>query len=192
MKINEIIADIKAGGTRQEKCLTYIYQNNFTLVYGMLKKHVIGREEVMDAYAETVILFREHVKNGVFKGTAKYSTYLYSILNNKCIDIIRNKSTNKSRQREMEVGMDLLEEQVSENDNVIELLSLKVQRDRLDELMNTMAEKCREILMDWNDGYSMTEIAERNGLLNEHTARTKRYNCMQQLMELVKKEKIFQ
>ena len=192
MKINEIIADIKAGGIRQEKCLTYVYRNNFALVYGMLKKHVISREEVMDAYAETVILFRDHVKNGIFKGTAKYSTYLYSILNNKCIDIIRNKSTNKSRQREMEVGMDILENQTSENENVIELLSFKVQWDRLEKLMDTLAEKCREILMDWNDGYTMTEIADRNGLLNEHTARTKRYNCMQQLMELVKKEKIFQ
>ncbi len=192
MKINEIIADIKAGGIRQEKCLTYIYRNNFVLVYWMLKKHVISREEVMDAYAETVILFRDHVMNNVFKGTAKYSTYLYSILNNKCIDIIRNKSTNKSRQREMQISMELLEDQMSENENVIELLSFKVQWDRLEKLMDMLAEKCKEILMDWNDGYSMAEIADRNGLLNEHTARTKRYNCMQKLMELVKKEKIFQ
>jgi hypothetical protein len=41
--------------------------------------------------------------------------------------------------------------------------------------------------MDWNDGYSMDEIAERNTLLNANVARSKRYTCLQQLLALAGK-----
>lgn len=187
MKQKTIISAILAGGIEREKCLSYIYETNFSQVYSMINKHVLTKEEVLDAYSDSIILFRDQVIKGAFKGTARYSTYLYSILNNRCIDIIRNKSTNKSKQRENESGIDYLEEHANLGENIIDLLSRKVQWDLLDRLMDRLWENCKGILLDWNNGYSMAEIAERNGLLNEHTARTKRYNCLKQLMELVNK-----
>jgi hypothetical protein len=55
---------------------------------------------------------------------------------------------------------------------------------------NELSDVCREVLMDWSDGYSMDDIAERNGLKNAHTARSKRYNCFQQLMEILQRRNI--
>jgi hypothetical protein len=44
--------------------------------------------------------------------------------------------------------------------------------------------------MDWSDGFSMDEIAARNGLKNAHTARSKRYNCFKQLLAILQRKNI--
>ncbi len=181
-----IITAIRSGGSDREKCLTDIYTDNFSLVYSMLKKHSLSKEEVMNAYADSITLFSDHVMKGTYKGSAKYSTFLFSILNNKCIDIIREKTTHKSKQEKNYVRIDHIKDHTGTDDDIVEKLTARVQWELLNRLMDRLRGKCKKILLDWNDGYSMFEIASRNGLLNEHTARTARYKCFRQLMQMVK------
>ena len=74
-----------------------------------------------------------------------------------------------------------------------ELMQEDVQEDQnigISEFFVQLSEICREVLMDWSDGFSMEEVAARNGLRNAHTARSKRYNCFKQLMAILQMNNI--
>jgi RNA polymerase sigma factor (sigma-70 family) len=180
MNEHEIIQNILQGGTHMEKCLETFYKENARFVPVMKKKYGLTLEESVDAYADAIIDFKQQVRNQQFRQMSKCSTYLYSIFNNKCIDILRKKTTYT-------IINDLPENLKDQSPDIVQTLTMKVEKTYLDNLMDMLGSRCRDILMDWNDGYSMDEIAARNGLLNENVARSKRYTCMQQLLVLAGK-----
>lgn len=182
MNDNEIIQKLIQGGYHMEKCLEIFYKENIRLISVMEKKYGLSRDAAIDAYSDAIIDFKEQVRNHQFKHKSKCSTYLYSIFNNKCIDILRKKTTHT-------IINDLPENIKDQSPDIIQMLTLTVEKKYLDNLMAMLGSKCRELLMDWNDGYSMDEIAERNALLNANVARSKRYTCLQQLLALAGKSR---
>ena len=82
---------------------------------------------------------------------------------------------------------DLPENLKDQSPDIVQILTINVEKTQLDNLMAKLEPRCRDILMDWNDGYTMDEIAVRNSLLNAHVARSKRYTCLQQLLVLAGK-----
>lgn len=170
------------GGHSMEKCLETFYRENIRFVGVMAKKHQLDRESLMDAYSDSIIDFKEQIRKQKFQQKSKCSTYFYSIFNNKCIDILRKKTTN------------IITHEIPEHlkDTSPDIVNEMTSADRihyLEAIINQLGSRCREILMDWNDGYSMEEIARRNNLLNANVARSKRYSCLQQLMEIAGRHK---
>ncbi len=182
MNDNEIIQNILLGGSHMERCLEIFYKENTRFINVMEKKYGINRESAIDAYTDAIIDFKEQVRNRKFHHKSKCSTYLYSIFNNKCIDILRKKTTHT-------ITNDLPENIMDHSPDIVQMLTKTVEKAYLDNLMAMLGSRCREILMDWNDGYNMDEIALRNDLLNANVARSKRYTCLQQLLALAGKNK---
>jgi RNA polymerase sigma factor (sigma-70 family) len=180
MNDSEIIQNIIQGGSSMEKCLEVFYRENIRLISVMEKKYGITRDASIDAYTDAIIDFKEQVRKGQFLQKSKCSTYLFSIFNNKCIDILRKKTTHT-------IINDLPENLKDQSPDIVQMLTMTVEKTYLDNLMALLGSKCREILMDWNDGFSMDEIAKRNDLLNANVARSKRYTCLQQLLALAGK-----
>jgi RNA polymerase sigma factor (sigma-70 family) len=180
MNDNEIIQNIIQGGSHMEKSLEFFYRENIRFISVMEKKYGLSRESAIDAYTDAIIDFKEQVRNRQFQHKSKCSTYLFSIFNNKCIDILRKKTTHT-------VINDLPENLKDQSPDIVQMLTMTVEKTYLDRLMAMLGSRCREILMDWNDGYSMDEIAGRNSLLNANVARSKRYTCLQQLLALAGK-----
>jgi RNA polymerase sigma factor (sigma-70 family) len=165
MNDNEIIQEILRGGSHMEKCLESFYKENIRFIPVMGKKYGLPHEAAADAYTDAIIDFKEQVRNRQFRQKSKCSTYLYRIFNNKCIDILRKKTTYT-------LTNDLPENMKDQSPDIVQMLTMTVEKKYLDDLMALLGSKCREILMDWNDGYSMDEIAERNALLNANVARS--------------------
>lgn len=163
-----------------QRTIDWFYHEHFGLVYKLSSTHHIEKEQAMDAYSDSLTAFVDNIRNDKFRGESKCSTYFIRIFNNKCIDVIRKKTTNKATNQIISFE-DMKQEvmQPAENESL-----------DLTGFMNELSEICREVLMDWSDGFSMDEVAERNNLKNAHTARSKRYNCFQQLMEILKRKKI--
>jgi RNA polymerase sigma factor (sigma-70 family) len=182
MNDNEIIQNIIQGGYHMEKCLDFFYKENIRFISVMEKKYGLNRDSAIDAYTDALIDFKEQVRNNQFRHQSKCSTYLYSIFNHKCIDILRKKTTHT-------IINDLPENIKDQSPDIVQMLTMTVEKEYLDNLMALLGPRCREILMDWNDGYSMDEIADRNALLNANVARSKRYTCLQQLLALAGKSR---
>jgi RNA polymerase sigma factor (sigma-70 family) len=183
MNDSDIIHHIEEGGYLMERCLEAFYRDNIRFISMMSRKYELDREVLMDAYSDAVIDFKEQVRKHQFKRKSKCSTYFYSIFNNKCIDILRRKTTN--------IISNEIPEYLSDTDpDIIHQMTFAVQKQVLDKMISRLGSRCREILMDWNDGYSMEEIARRNHLLNANVARSKRYSCLQQLMVIAGKSSV--
>jgi RNA polymerase sigma factor (sigma-70 family) len=182
MTDEKLIEDILSGGSAMQLAAEWFYRENLKLVYKESASNRLGREDALDAYSDAVTALVENIRNRVFRGESKCSTYFIRIFSNKCIDIFRKKTTNKSKENTLsleEMKIEPAESIVNEEANI-----------NLSMYFDELSEVCREVLMDWSDGFSMDDIAERNGLKNAHTARSKRYNCFQQLVSILQKKNI--
>jgi hypothetical protein len=55
-------------------------------------------------------------------------------------------------------------------------------------MLNFLGEKCKKVLLLFGKGYSMREIADELGYVNEQTAKNVKGNCHRKLVELAKKD----
>jgi RNA polymerase sigma-70 factor (ECF subfamily) len=182
MTDKKVIDGIRAGGTSMQRAIDWFYKAHFGLVYNMSSTHHIDKELSIDAYSDAMTAFVDNIRDDKFRGESKCSTYFIRIFNNKCIDVIRKKTTNKAMMHTVSFE-DLSYDMVQIADN-------KEEKPDIMKFVNELSSVCLEVLMDWSDGFSMDEVAERNNLKNAHTARSKRYNCFQQLMEILRKRNI--
>jgi RNA polymerase sigma-70 factor (ECF subfamily) len=182
MTDQKFIEGILSGGNVMHKTAEWFYHENFNLVYKMIGSHRLVKEEALDAYSDAVTAFIENIREKKFRGDSKCRTYFIRIFNNKCIDIIRKKATNRLDKNTIsldDLGTELMYRTVDEDQSI-----------GYTDFFAQLSEICRELLMDWCDGYAMEEIAVRNGLKNAHTARSKRYNCFRQLMTILQHHKV--
>jgi RNA polymerase sigma factor (sigma-70 family) len=182
MTDQKFIDSIQTGGGVMQKAVEWFYRDNYGLVYKMVGAHKLDKEEGLDAYSDALTAFVENIRNDKFRGDSKCSTYFIRIFNNKCIDIIRKKTTNRVVRNTISLenmGSEPVQNDAEEDQNMDYSASFV-----------ELSGICREVLMDWSDGYTMEEIALRNGLRNAHTARSKRYNCFKQLMAILQRKSI--
>ncbi len=167
---------IRKGGSLMQKTIEWFYHEHFSLVYKKTAAHQLDKDQAIDAYADAVTALVENIRENRFRGESKCSTYFTGIFNNKCIDLIRKNATNKVKRSS--ISLEEFRGEIAQEEAGAE------PGPDLGIFFERLSEVCRNVLMDWSDGFSMEDIAGRNGLKNAHTARSKRYNCLQQLIEL--------
>ena len=177
-----LITQIKLGGQAREQAVQHLIQQHIGYISTLIRKLGVGTEEAQDAYTDSVITLMDHIEQDTFQGKSKLSTYLYRIFFNKCVDLARKKTTNKGLAKFTHE----IPNQPDRARDILHLLGVQEQVESLDKLMDRIGAKCKQILMDWGFwGYTMGEIAERNGLKHANSAKKQKYKCLQKLLELV-------
>lgn len=83
---NEIISKVLHGNQQAYAGLVHRYQNYvFTLAFRMLKNREDAEEVAQDVFVKAYRYLAD------FKGASKFTTWLYSIVNNTCISFLRKK-----------------------------------------------------------------------------------------------------
>ncbi|HMU45868.1 MAG TPA: RNA polymerase sigma factor [Chitinophagaceae bacterium] len=83
---NEIISKVLAGDHQAYEGLVNRYRNYvFTLTLRMIKSREDAEEVAQDVFIKAYKYLAD------FRGTAKFSTWLYTIVNNTCISFLRKK-----------------------------------------------------------------------------------------------------
>ncbi len=142
--------------TRNSTYFGMLYQRYSSKVYAkcisMLKDTARAEDATQDIFTK---IFLNLAK---FSGKSQFSTWLYSITYNYCIDIIRKDKKNKSIfSDEMERAPDVVEDLDDQ-----ELLQMRV--DRLKIVLDRIPEGDKAILlMKYTDDFSIMEIAETLG-----------------------------
>lgn len=67
------------------------------------------------------------------------------------------------------------------------LLVNQNKKEIIKEILSQLHKNCKEVLMYWANGYSMTEISEMMGYKSVGMARKKKYNCFKALMTILEK-----
>ncbi|MCB0529725.1 MAG: sigma-70 family RNA polymerase sigma factor [Saprospiraceae bacterium] len=175
-----MIAEIRAGGNRQEQAIKVLYEQHFHLArYSRQKYPALGQDDAVTAYNSAIIALRRQLLNGVFRGESSLTTYLNRIYSNKCVDLLRQKSSQRLE------SMETLPDRASDDD-VLQRLVQSDQLQRAVAYLQTLGEVCKQILLDseyW--GYSSDEIAQRIGFSGANSVNSKKYSCLQKLRQLM-------
>ncbi len=120
----------------------------FAKCISLLKERALAEDATQEIFMKILLNISK------FKGTAKFSTWLYSITYNYCIDYIRKQKKRRVVSDETSVADEMIEE-VSDK----ELLEIKIER--LEIIMERAEAKDRAILMmKYMDNMSIKEMAE--------------------------------
>lgn len=176
-----LTGEIRAGGSRQELAIKTLYEQCFHLArFGKSKYHQLDEDELLSAYNSAVIAVRNQILNGAFRGDSAIQTYLNRIFMNRCIDIIRAKSSNPVELVER------LPDNADESQDLLARWAAEEQVELVKQKMLLLGNACQQILMYAEYlGYSSVEIAEAIGFKNANSVNSKKYACLQKLRELL-------
>lgn len=169
MKDSVVLERISKG---DEKALDYLYRKYYKMMTNIILKNNGTEQEAKDIYQDALIVFWQKVISNQLVLTSKISTYLYSV----CLNLWRKELERKSRlSNEEKDEVEYLDQESKERSYII--------RSCIDQLGDT----CKKILMYYYfDDMSMQDIADKLGLANTETAKTKKYKCKKRLDSLIK------
>jgi RNA polymerase sigma factor (sigma-70 family) len=184
----EIIEQLRQSGIDQRKSEEQLFNRFAYFIREGMTKHALSEDESFNAYSDTLLAAIENIRNAHFEARASLKTYLYQIFHNKCVDLLRKRTTHKNSVHRPETISDKLMLLSDSARSIVQKLIDKADWNLLKERMSQLEEKCRQLLMFWGENYSDKEIAL---LLNYKTAdvvKTSRLRCLDRLRKLYKVE----
>lgn len=176
---------IQAGGQDQERAMHFLYRSYFPLYHQGRFKYKLSADEGFDAYSDAHLALRRFILQGRYRADSSLKTFFYRIFFNKCIDIVRSRSSKKMKEGEMPEGPD----PVHPAPDPVRAL---IQAERIQGLLKLMEElgsKCKDILLlSSYYGYAPDEIADKLGFKNAHTVSSKKFKCLQRLRKLIRQD----
>lgn len=184
----EIIEQLRLSGSDRRKSEEQLFNRFAYFIREGITKHALSEDESFDAYSDTILAALQNIKNAQFEARASLKTYLYQIFHNKCVDLLRKRTTNKnSVHRPDSISERLLLISDSAR-SIVQKLIDQADWKLLREKLNQLEEKCRQLLLYWGDNYSDREIASLLQYKTADVVKTSRLRCMERLRKLYKVE----
>lgn len=155
----ELLAKFKKGDQHAFELLVRKYK---TIVYNTIYS-IIGDAQEADDIAQEVFL-KVYTKAGSFKGKSSFSTWLYRITVNRCVDELRKKNKkiiSYETEFNEEEKLKLKDVLAGKEGDITEELRQKELQDIIQKAMNSLPEKYRIILtLKEMEGLSYIEISK--------------------------------
>lgn len=181
----EILAGLQGGVKERASWEKQFYQLYDYFIGQGCRKFRLSAEDSFSAYSDALLSAIRNIVTGKFDGSSTLKTYLFRIFSNKCIDLVRKNSINKSTvHRTMQVP-ELLAQLPDKAKSAIESLIHRNKMEALRANLQKLGEKCREILLLFEDGFSDRQIAEAMDYHNAAVVKTTRLRCIEKLRELM-------
>lgn len=182
----DIVAGLQAGGSARTSVENRLYEKYLHFIREGTRKHRLTQEDCTSAYDDAVLAVIEQVNTGRFLGQSKLETYLYQIFTNKCVDLIRKKTTNREQVHNAVSIDDSLLQIPDPARSVVQELISQHDTERLHQHLHSLGDKCRQMLLAWGEGYSDEEIAKQMNYNTSSVAKTSRLRCLEKLREAYK------
>ena len=147
------------------------------------RKYNINYDDSFSVYSDAVLAVIHNIIAGNFDGRSSLKTYLFQIYSNKCIDLLRKSTTNKQQVNRSSASFDLLEQLPDNAKTIVERLIDDQKRKALKEQLEQIGQKCKEILLLFEDGLTDKEIAGQLLYNSAAVAKTTRMRCLEKLKE---------
>lgn len=146
-----------------------------------IKSYNLTEQQSLDIYQEAVIICYENIIHGKIESlSSSMKTYLFAIGKNKCREYKRKRSSGENFQ--------VFDEEVFKTpspQNMYDEYYIDIVKKSISHLGN----KCKDILTKfYYYNFQIKEIAEELEYKNEASAKNAKYNCMEKLKALFKKE----
>lgn len=150
------------------------------------RKYSLSEDEALDAYSDTILVAIEKVSNSSFKAESSLKTYVFQIYHNKCVDLIRKKTTNKNSVHHTISISDQLIQIPDAAKPIIQQMMEKSNWELLKNMLNEIGGNCKQILLLFADGYSDKAIAIELSYKTADVVKTSRLRCVEKLRQLYK------
>jgi len=167
---------------RQEKIL---YQQYYYFIDEGSRKYNLNYDDSFSAYSDAVLSAIHNIVENRFDGRSSIKTYLYQIFSNKCIDLIRKNTTNKQQVHKTMPVADIISQLPDNAKNTIERLVTNELKANIKKQLEAIGQKCKELLLMFEDGLTDREIAELLSYSNAAVVKTTRLRCLDKLREKV-------
>ena len=186
----DIVAGLQADGSSRVSIENRFYEKYLYLIRTAMHKHRLDEADCTSAYDDAVLAVIDHISSGRFLGQSTLKTYLYQLFTNKCVDLIRKKTTNREQVNNGVSIDDALLQLPDPARTVVQHLIMQGDAEQLHRHLHTIGDKCRQMLLAWGGGYSDEEIAQQMSYNTSSVAKTSRLRCLEILREAYKlKEK---
>lgn len=160
---------------------TYIY-----FIKEGMRKYTLSEDEAFDAYSDAVLVAIQKVTNGSFEGLSSLKTFLYQIFHNKCVDLVRKKTTNKQSVHQTISISDMLLHLSDTAKSVVHRLVEQADFDLLKQKLHQLGDNCRQLLLLSAEGNSDKQIAGQMEYKTADVVKTSRLRCLEKLRRLYK------
>ena len=182
----DIIQGLLQEGTARRRTEDELFGRYSYYIQEGKHKYSLSEEEAFDAYADAVLSAIDEIVRGRFEGRSSIKTYLYKIFHNKCVDLVRKNTTNKSSVHHTVSVTEMLFQVSDESKSVIQRLIDKTDWAKLKQKLNELGENCQKMLLLWADGYADKEIAASLAYKTPDVVKTSRLRCLEKLKQLYK------
>ena len=176
-----ILQGIKAGGATRRNYEQKLYTLFFYLIREAEKKYGIQPEEAASVYSDTILAIIKNLVTEKFEGNSSLKTYCYQIFTNKCVDLLRKRTTNRGKMENTMPYDSLVYELPDKTRTIIQDLIAKDEKQQILEKLDEIGDKCKELLLMFEDGYNDKEIAEAMKYQSADVVKTTRLRCLGKL-----------
>lgn len=179
---SQIISDLLSGGSKARLAESTLFeQYQYIVREGMRKFPKLSHEEASSCYCDALLAMIDSIRKGSFEGAASIKTYLTRIFLNKCVDVSRKNTTNRSVVNRG-LDIDLAAHFPASVVNAVQSLVSKGELDRLMAKLERLGEPCKSILLAIGNAFSYSEIAEMLGYKSSEVVRTQVGRCRGKLI----------
>jgi len=179
----EIIDNLTRNGNNRRKAEDQLFNGFSYFVKEGIRKYALAEEDALDIYSDTIISAIDKITTGLFEGRSSLKTYLFRIFHNKCVDRIRQLTTNKNKIHRSTASQDLLSHLSDSAKSVMQRLVDQSDFDVLKQRLNELGDNCRKLLALFADGYSDKEIAVFMEYKTAEVVKTSRLRCLEKLRQ---------
>ena len=183
-----IIEGLQQNGASKRKAEESLFRLYSYFVREGSRKYTISEDDAIDIYSDTILTAIEKITNRSFEGRSSLKTYIFQIFQNKCVDLLRKKTTNKNRVHQTVSVSDLLFQISDSAKPIIQRLTDKADWEALKSRLNMMGGNCRQLLLFFADGYNDKDIALVLEYKTADVVKTSRLRCLEKLREVYKRE----
>ena len=180
----EIIRQLKESKMVRRKAEEELFSRHIYFIKEGINKYSLDQEDAFNAYSDTIIQVIENVSADRFEKRSSLKTYLYRIFNNKCVDLIRKKTTNKNSVHQTTPISDMLTMISDPAKTIIQQLVEKNDVALLKQKLTEIGDTCKQLLTMFAEGYNDKEIAVAMEYKSPDVVKTSRLRCLDKLRQL--------
>jgi RNA polymerase sigma factor (sigma-70 family) len=180
----DIIRNLRQDSMAKRKAEEELFNRYMYFIREGMHKYSLPEEDAFDAYADTILQGIGNIITGVFEKRSSLKTYLFKIFSNKCVDLIRKKTTNKSSVHQTAPISDMLFMLADSAKTIVQQLVERSDINALKKKLGTLGDNCRQLLGLFAEGYTDREIAQSMEYKSPDVVKTSRLRCLDKLRQL--------
>lgn len=186
MQDQEIVQGLAEGGLQRPVYEKALYSKYNYFINEGTRNYGLSADDSFSAYSDAVLSVIQNIADNSFANRSTIKTYLYKVFCNKCIDMVRKRTTIKEKVNVSASAPELLGQLPDSAKIIVERLIEAQKMVALRKYLEMIGEKCKQILLLFQDGYSDREIAEQLEYNSASVAKVTRLRCLEKIREKMK------